>query len=149
MFQAISQFVTDKRRLITEYLLLGCVVAIGGLAFSMYLSRVDLRNQLSEAKDEVAATSQRLVIVEDGYETTKQALSTLQMLRDVDNKATMDLYEKYREITLRGEKVEANLQELGKHNEDVKQFFNTRINRALVCVLEPTQCGKDSILKKD
>lgn len=145
MLSAITQLVTSKRRLITEYALLGCVVAIGGLAFSMYLSRAELRAQLNEARGEVAATSQRLMVVEQGYELNRQALGTLQRMRNVDNRAMLDLHEKYRDIALRSTKVESELHQLGKSNEDVKKFFNTRLNRSLVCVLEPSQCGADSI----
>lgn len=149
MFSAIAQLVTNKRRLITEYALLGCVVAIGGLAFSMWLSRGELRTELKETRDSAAQTTQRLLVVEEGYELNKQALETLKKLRNVDNRSLLDLHEKYRDITSRSEKVEQQLRHLGQSNEDVKKFFNTSLNRALVCVLEPTQCGTDSISPKD
>lgn len=145
MIQQALQFLTDKRRLITEYALLGCVVAIGGLAFSMWISRAELRTELATTKDELKIQGERMALAEQAYDTNRKAVEALQSLRDLDQKTFASLQHALNLIKDRNAVVDKQLDQLKAQNEDVKAFFNTRLNRALICVLEPEQCGKDDI----
>lgn len=147
MIQQALQFLTDKRRLITEYALLGCVVAIGGLAFSMWISRAELRTELVNTKGELKVQGERMALAEQAYETNREALEALKNFRDIDQKTFAQLQAVLTTIQARNAVVDKQLDQLKANNEDVKAFFNTRLNRALICVLEPQQCGKDELRK--
>lgn len=147
MIQQALQFLTDKRRLITEYVLLGCVVTIGGLAFSMWISRAELRTELANTKGELVAQTQRVSVVEQAYDTNRQAIEKLQGLRDLDAETFKNLQKTLDGIQSRNSAFDKQLELLKVQNEEAKAFFAMRLNRAVICVLEPQQCGKDDLHK--
>jgi len=145
MIQQALQFLTDKRRLITEYALLGCVVMIGGLAFSMWISRAELRTELANTKGELKLQGERMLLAEQAYDTNRKAVEALKSLRDLDQEAFASLQYTLGLIQARNAVVDKQLDQLKAQNDEVKVFFSTQLNRALICVLEPEQCGKDDI----
>lgn len=147
MIQQALQFLTDKRRLITEYALLGCVVMIGGLAFSMWISRAELRTELANTKTQLEAQGARMALAESAYDTNRQAVEALQNLRDLDQQAFTSMQHTLGLIQARNAVVDKQLDQLKAQNHEVKVFFSTQLNRALICVLEPQQCGKDDLHK--
>lgn len=147
MITQALQFLTDKRRLITEYALLGCVVAIGGLAFSMWISRSELRTELASTKADLKTQGERVYLAEQAYETNRQAVAALHDLRNLDQQTFADMQKVLGVIQARNAVVDEQLNQLKGQNEEVKAFFNLRLNRALVCVLEPQQCGNDELHK--
>lgn len=145
MFEKALQFVTDKRRLITEYALLGCVVAIGGLAFSMWISRSEIRTELADTKIELEAQNRRVMLSEEAYKTNREAVTALQGLRKLDDITFAELHAALGRIQASNAVVDKQLQLMKVQNEEVRTFFSVSLNRALVCVLEPQQCGKDEL----
>jgi ribulose 1,5-bisphosphate synthetase/thiazole synthase len=139
------QFVTDKRRLITEYALLGCVVAIGGLAFSMWISRSEIRTELANTKVELEAQKERVMVTEQAYQTNREAVTALQNLRKLDDVTFAELHQSLARIQASNTLVDKQLQLMKVQNEEVKVFFRTSLNTALICVLEPQQCGHKDV----
>lgn len=145
MIKQALQFVTDKRRLITEYALLGCVVAIGGLAFSMWISRAEMRTELADTKIELEAQKERVMFAVQAYETNRKAVTDLQNLRKNDDVTFAELHAQLGRIQASNAVVDKQLQLMKVQNEEVKVFFRTSLNSALVCVLEPQQCGNKDV----
>lgn len=143
MFSAAFQFLRNKQSLIANYVLLGLVLAVGGLALSFFVSRAELRTELRNSQDYAEQLSKRLTLTEAAYEMTQKSLETLTMLRKDDAKHVLYLQDKVNALDTRSHNIRQQLSSLKVTNEKVQELYRIRIDRALICVLEPTQCGTD------
>lgn len=135
-----ASWILHKKRLLIEYLLLGFSIAIGGLAFSLWLTRAEVRQELATVSTELAVVNGRVGIIEMQNAQLKTAADKLRLMREEDSRAMNALLKELETLSKQDLEVREKLHELETTNEAVRDLRKRPIPPELNCVLEPTTC---------
>lgn len=140
MITFITQWFQGKRRLLTEYALLACLVSLGGLAFSLWVSRMELRNDLQATKTDLEGVRVRLTLTEASNAARDEAFDKLSLMRQIDSSSIEELFLKFGTISSNRQQLETTIQQLEKTDDSVQKYLDADVPDVLGCVLEPTTC---------
>lgn len=144
MITSIILWLQTKRRLLTEYALLACFVSLGGLAFSLWVSRMELQTDLKQTREDLQGVQLRLSLSEAAVDMHEDTLNRLSLLRQLDTKSIEELYLKFGTISSNRAKLETTIRNLEKTDNDVQKYLDTDVPPILGCVLEPSTCTQAS-----
>lgn len=130
----------NKKRLFIEYLLVAMFVSIGGLAFTLWLTKKELKGDLAATTEQLEGVKGRLTTVEYANSQLEQTATNLRELRVRDNEALQGLLTEFEDLSTKNRTVRTRLTELEKTNEAVRDLRNQPIPPELSCVLEPRSC---------
>lgn len=127
----IFGFVLDKGRLVLEYALLGTVVTLAGVTFTLWVQKGQISEKLS-------ATETRVGGLEQSVTTQSETITNLKELRQKDNQALAGLMQDYQMLSQNDSSVRNRLRALEQSNEVVRKYLESPIPPELLCVLDGT-----------
>lgn len=134
-------FVTDKKRLVLEYLLIAAVITIGGAAFGLWLKTKAVENDLLQTQVTLESAKSRLTAIEFTNEQQAGTIATLRDLRNKDAFAMQGLMSDYKRLSARDKYFRDQLKHLENTNAEVRSYLDTPIPSDLACLLN--DCNKD------
>lgn len=133
----IISFVSNKTRLVIEYLLIALTVTMAGALLTLWLQK---RNQ-----DKVIADIQSTVVsLELAKQLQDTQITTLKDLRLRDSQSLEGLINDYKSLAQTDTAVRMRLKKLEQTNEAVRNYLDTPIPDAYRCVLNDTCKDGDS-----
>ncbi len=130
--------VTGNFRLVIEYILIGLIVAMAGVLFTLWLQKGTIELNLEKTKNSLSTVQERLDVVEDANSKNNQTIEQLKQLRIRDNKALQELVQNFQELSDINLAVKNKLRELEATNEVVRKYLNAPIPDSLRGLLNGT-----------
>lgn len=130
-----------KRRLLTEYLLLGLLVSVAGLAFSFWMTRKEVKDDLLNAQTVITQVQGELALANSANEMNQNAIASLNSFRQIDSSAIAGLFAALQDINNERTAQDVRLQQLEKDNAEVTNYLDTPVPPQLACLLEPETCA--------
>lgn len=130
----------SKTRLITEYLLLGLLVSVCGLAYSLYLTRAEVRDDLTTAQEKIGNLETSLTVQQMANSLNTDAISALQQFRELDAQTTNSLLTLLQTMNKERTAQDQRLKNLEKDNAEVRPYLNSSVPTGYDCLLEPETC---------
>lgn len=134
-------FVKSKSRLVIEYVLIGLLITIAGLTFTMWLAKERTETKLERAEADVAVLQSKVSEVERINNDQARTIEQLQELRVLDATTLQGLMRDHDAITKRDTSERKQVKQLEKTHEDVKSFMQQPVPPVLGCVLDGTCSG--------
>ena len=128
---AALEFITKKKRLFVEYLMVGAVIVLGVMVVTLWLQKARVENALNEVNNKVG-------ILEMANLTQSKKIDQLRDLRERDSKTLQGLSEGLNAISKRDAQVRNQLQSLEQSDEIIKTYLHTMVPDDIACLLERT-----------
>lgn len=130
----------NKKRLFIEYVLLACVVAIGGLALGLWLTKKELKSDLSDKQTQLDSVKGQVVGLKLTNDIQAQTITGLKNARQTDSETLAALFLELERVSKGDKSVRERLAKLEQSNEAVRNFRNMPVPPELGCLLEPRAC---------
>jgi septal ring factor EnvC (AmiA/AmiB activator) len=135
---SIKTFLLTKTRLVIEYFLIGFVITLAGVTFTLWLKNKTLTTNLEITRSNITQLTSAL-------ETQDKTINDLKELRTRDANAIDGLVNDYRSIAQSNKEVNDRLANLEKTNEEVRRYMRDPLPAAIKCVLNNTCKDSDKV----
>lgn len=147
LFGRAVSWVTGHARLIIEYMLIACVVALGVAILYGRIHLAQQDTQLAKQAGKLAEVSQQLDGATDTIKAQvavnkaqQEALDKLDRLRDADSTAIAGLQHDVKLVNAKRAELRSKLDQLEKNNAKAKALLDTPVPPSLGCLLDDAPC---------
>jgi hypothetical protein len=130
-------WLTGNFRLVIEYVLIGTVVTLAGVAVALWGAKKNTEVVLSKTETRLGATENRVTTLESVNQAHEETIKELKDLHDYKMLAEYD------------SKVRTRLHNLETSNENVRNYLNLPVPAQLDCLLNDTCTPADQGSDKD
>lgn len=128
---SIMGFVTKKKRLFVEYLMVGTVIVLGVMVVTLWLQKKYTESALNEVNGKVT-TLQLANTMQDS------TIGRLRDLRERDSRVLQNLANDLSLISTRDLEIRNQLKRLEHSDEIIKTYLHTPVPERIACLLERT-----------
>lgn len=132
----VKDLVLNKTRLFIEYLLIGFVISLAGVTFTLWLQKNNIEKKL---ENQITKVTQ----LEIKTSTQDQTISDLKEMRTRDAVAIDGLVNDYKTLATNSKQANDKLRKLEQTNEEVRKYMRDPLPAALKCLLNNT-CKTDN-----
>ncbi len=131
----VKDLVLNKTRLLIEYVLIGSVISLAGITFTLWLQK----NKISE---DLTNTQRAVTQLEGKTSIQDQTILNLKDMRSRDATAIDGLINDYKTLAQNNKQANDKLRKLEQTNEEVRKYMRDPLPAALKCLLNNT-CKTD------
>lgn len=132
----VKDLALNKTRLFIEYLLIGFLISLAGVTFTLWLQKNKIEERLENQNTKVTQ-------LEIKANTQDQTILDLKDMRSRDATAIDGLLNDYKTLAQNNKQAEDKLRKLEQTNEEVRRYMRDPLPAALKCLLNNT-CKTDS-----
>jgi len=132
----VKDLALNKTRLFIEYILIGFVISLAGVTFTLWLQK----NKIS---DDLTNTQKAVTQLEDKTSVQDETINNLKELRTRDATAIDGLVSDYKSLATSNKQANDKLKKLEQTNEEVRKYMADPLPAALKCLLNGT-CKTDN-----
>lgn len=142
-------WLTGNFRLVIEYVLIGTVVSLAGVAVALWGAKAKTEVILAKTETRLGATEGRVTTLESVNQAHEETIKELKDLRGQDAKALDGLLNDYKLLAESDARVRTRLHSLETSNENVRNYLNLPVPAQLDCLLNDTCTPADKGSDKD